>query len=265
MGRRLLSALAVAAVLGVAAAAVFDSIRGAEPQGATPPPEPPPCREDQLALALVTSDDPPVVVLRHARGPRCIADEYDVVVQVPRGELLVRGGWIDWTHCPSGCAIDTVGGLFAAGIQEERTFRFQPSCDLQGPFSATVRVGPYSARAAIPVLPCLRTSSEIAAFHRDCVRSWNGPGNRANREFVAAERFDHAVLFRSSDATTAERCGLHLVSSASGRWLLAYRIAARWWSIERFRSGSESPEIDSFHDDRPAVVRQDGALALTDD
>lgn len=268
MGRRMLSALAVATVLGVAAAAAVDFIRGDEPPASMPPAEPPPCRPDQLALALVTSEEPPLVVLRHARGPRCTSPDYDIVVRIvqadgaPRGALLVRGGWIEWTHCSEGCEIDTVGGLFAPGVQEERTFRFQPHCDQRGPFEAVVRVGPYAARAAIPVIPCLRAAQELAAFQRDCVRSWNDPANRLNLTFVAERPFDMGVLFRSSDVTTVERCGLHLVSSETVRWLLAYRVADRWWSIERYRTG-DPPSGSDFHDAVPVEVRRDGTLALT--
>jgi hypothetical protein len=261
MGRRLLSALAVAAVLGVIAAAAFDSLRGGEPPTAGPLPKPPPCREGQLALELVTSEEPPVVVLRHARGPRCTAADYDIVVEVPRGQLLVRGGWIDWSHCRSGCEIDTVGGLFAPGVREERTFRFQPSCGQQGPFTAVVQVGPYSARAVIPVVPCFRTAAEIAAFQRECVRSWNAAWNRA-REFVAERRFNIAVVFRSSDVRTVERCGLYLVSSETAEWLLAYRVADRWWSIERYRTG-DPPGSSDFHDTRSVEIGPEGTLSLT--
>lgn len=262
MGRRMLSALAVVAVTGVAAAAIFDSVRG-EPLTASPPTKPPPCREGQLALQLVASDDPVVVVLRHVRGPRCTAPEYDVVVEVPRGQLLVRGGWIDWRHCPSGCAIDTVGGLFGPGVQEERTFRFQPRCDQRGPFSAAVRVGPYSARATIPAVPCLRTATEVAAFHRECVRRWNA-ANPANRALVAAGGYNIGVLFRSSDATEVERCGLQFVSSQTARWLLAFRVADRWWSIERVGVG-DPPSASDFYDTRQVQIRPDGTILLRDD
>jgi hypothetical protein len=153
------------------------------------------------------------------------------------------------------------GGLFAPGVQWERSFRFQPRCDQHGPFSAVVRIGPYSARELIPALPCFRTPKEIAAFRRACIRRWNGAGNRANRELVFQGRFDHGTLFRSSSATEVERCGPQLVSSDFNRWLLAYRVNDRWWSIER-DSRAELAPIEPFFDARPVAVRLDGRLAL---
>ena len=164
-------------------------------------------------------------------------------------------------HCPEGCEIDTVGGLFAPGVQEERTFRFQPQCDQAGPFEAVVRAGHYSARAAIPVIPCLRTAKGLAAFQRDCVRSWNDRANRENLRFVAERRFDIAVLIRSSDVTTVERCGLQLVSSETAQWLLAYKVGERSWSIERYRTGNP-PRASDFHDTRLVEIGSDGRLSL---
>jgi hypothetical protein len=242
MGRRLTSALAVAAVLGVTAAAAFVSVRGSGPPGASPPAKPRPCSPGQLALELATRDERPVVVVRHARGPRCIAPDYEVLVEAPQGELLVQEG--------------SPGGLFAPGVEWERTLRFQPRCDQRGPFSAVVRVGPYSARAEIPAVPCFRTAAEVAAFHRDCVRSWNAGWNRPRRGRVVAGSFDIATLFRASDAVEVERCAVHFLSSATAESLVAYRAFARSWSLPG------SPE--AAYDDRPAEIRPDGALALAD-
>jgi hypothetical protein len=194
-------------------------------------------------LELLTRDDPPVIVLRHVRGPHCTAPDYDVVVEVAHGEALVQEG--------------NPGGLFAPGVQWERTFRYHPRCDERGPFLAVVHIGPYSARGAIQAMPCLRTAQEIAVFQRGCVRSWNGPANRENRELVVEGRFDSATLFRTSD----EICGLQLISIQTGRWLLAFRRARGHWVIER-TGRSDRSSGDGLHDAVPVEVRLDGRLRL---
>ena len=248
MGRRLTSALALAAVLGVTAAAVLDSVRPEEPHATAPPPKPPACRDGQLGLFLDGGEDPPRVVLRHVRGPRCTTPAYDIVVRVvprvgrPRDDLV----------------FPTDGGLSAPGLQSERTFWYHPRCEEQGPFHVQVRVGPYSVNGSITSRPCLRTPEGIAAYRRRCVRSWNAPANRANRDLVVTGRFDIAMVFRSSDAVEVERCGVHFVSSATAESLVAYRAFARSWLLE-----PGSPE--AAYDDRPAAILPDGALALADD
>lgn len=244
MGRRFPSGLVVAAVLGVIGVAAFDALFGGDLPAAMAPATPPPCRPGQLALELLTRDDRPLIVLRHARGPRCTAPDYEVLVEVPRGRVLLQEG--------------SPGGLFAPGVEWERTFRLHPSCDQRGPFSAVARAGPYSARAEIPPHPCFRTAAELAAFQRGCVRSWNAAWNGPLRERVVAGRFDIATLFRSSGAVEVERCGVHFVSMKTARSLVAYRVLDRSWSLEPGR-----PE--AVYDNRPAVVRHGGTVALTDD
>jgi hypothetical protein len=246
----MLSALAVAAVLGVAAAAAVDSIRSDRPAEAARPTAPPACGEGQLSLDLLATEDPPLVVLRHARGPRCTVPPYDVLVRV-----VPRVG-----SPGDGLVLPFEGGLSAPGVQSERTFRYHPRCRERGPFEALARVGPYSDRALIIPFPCLRSAKEVAAFHRECVRSWNA-ANPANSPFVVEGGFDIAVLFRSSNTTEVDRCGLHLVSSQTARWMLAYRVAERWWSIERQGQG-DPPSVSDFYDTQQVEVRPNGTIAL---
>lgn len=103
----------------------------------------PECERTQFAFSIRLIEKTPVAVLRHVRGDLCRQPATPVRVRIaaargkPNGDLLGPEGALD--------------GLYLPGYEERVAFRYRPTCAEHGPFRASVRAGPYTARRMVPV------------------------------------------------------------------------------------------------------------------
>lgn len=103
-----MTAVVVAVLAAVAAAALVDALRVDSADRSSAPRPAPPCRQGQLALTVVAEKGGPAVVLRHARGSACSIPESPVTARIvsasgeAEGTFFGPQGWGQCAECEIG-------------------------------------------------------------------------------------------------------------------------------------------------------------------
>jgi hypothetical protein len=177
MTRRRLTWVIAAGVIALFVAGTVDALRSSEPSRSTQSRvttersaaretsatetkhEPlPPCTVENIGVSIDVLGGTATVLVRHVRGRPCHLTPMPV-----RLRLTNRGRRVRLTAVDEGPEVQSrVGGDFSPGFEQliDIPYLAEPqlsSCDLRGPFTAFVIVGPYSARRKL-------SGSEVGCF-----------------------------------------------------------------------------------------------------